>query len=86
MLEHLHRSLRRRNVYARGGGRWPDPRAKLPAEDRWENAQTTVPTALGLEAEPAAHLAELDGALHGAYHQVVAGLPTNSAVSVKKAS
>ncbi|MFI6449754.1 Tn3 family transposase [Kitasatospora sp. NPDC050543] len=40
-------------------------------------------TALGLETEPAGHLAELASALHGAYHQVVAGLPTNSAVSVK---
>ncbi|MGW3308289.1 Tn3 family transposase [Streptomyces sp. NPDC001073] len=83
VLEQLHRALRRRDVYARSGDRWGDPRAKLLAGDRWESAQPTVLTALGLEAEPAAHLAELAGALHGAYHQVVAGLPTNSAVSVK---
>ncbi|WP_331739880.1 Tn3 family transposase (plasmid) [Streptomyces goshikiensis] len=36
-----------------------------------------------LGAEPAAHLPELAGALHGAYHQVVAGLPGNTALSVK---
>ncbi|MFD7788325.1 hypothetical protein ACFV4Q_35345 [Streptomyces nojiriensis] len=60
-----------------------DPRAKLLARDRWESAQPTVLTALGLDAEPAAHLSELAAALHGAYHQVVAGLPTNTAVSVK---
>ncbi|MCX5141873.1 Tn3 family transposase [Streptomyces sp. NBC_00338] len=83
VLEHLHRSLRRRDVYARRGDRWGDPRAKLLAGDRWEAAQPTVLTALGLDAEPAAHLAELAGALHGAYHQTVAGLPTNTAVSVK---
>ncbi|WP_405827268.1 Tn3 family transposase [Streptomyces sp. NBC_00105] len=83
VLEHLHRALRRRDVYARSGDRWGDPRAKLLAGDRWQSAQPTVLRALGLEAEPAAHLAELAGALHGAYHQVVAGLPANSAVSVK---
>ncbi|GAA4621992.1 Tn3-like element Tn3 family transposase [Actinoallomurus vinaceus] len=83
VLEHLHRALRRRDVFARDGDRWGDPRAKLLAGDRWETAEPTVLTALGLEAEPAAHLAELASALHGAYHQVVAGLPTNSAVTVK---
>ncbi|MGW1412194.1 DUF4158 domain-containing protein [Streptomyces sp. NPDC002403] len=83
VLENLHRALRRRDVYARRGDRWGDPRAKLLAGDRWETARPTVLRALGLEAEPAAHLAELAGALHGAYHQVVAGLPANSAVSVK---
>ncbi|MFF8958679.1 Tn3 family transposase [Streptomyces sp. NPDC014894] len=83
VLEHLHRSLRRRDVYARRGDRWGDPRAKLLTGDRWESAQPTVLTALGLDAEPAAHLAELAGALHGAYHQTIAGLPTNTAVSVK---
>ncbi|WP_329530986.1 hypothetical protein OG568_08750 [Streptomyces sp. NBC_01450] len=66
VLEHLHRALRRRDVCARGGDRWGDPRAELLAGDRWESAQPTVLTALGLEAEPAAHLAELASALHGA--------------------
>ncbi|MFD9476226.1 hypothetical protein [Streptomyces nojiriensis] len=59
-LEHLHRALRRRDVYARSGDQRGDPRwAKLLAGDRWESAQPTVLTALGLEAEFAAHLAEL---------------------------
>lgn len=68
VLEHLHRALRRRDVYARSGDRWGDPRAKLLAGERWESAQPTLLKALGLEAEPAAHLAELASALHGAYH------------------
>ncbi|WP_328786155.1 Tn3 family transposase [Streptomyces sp. NBC_00273] len=80
VLEHLHRALRLRDVFARDGDRWGDPRTKLLTGDRWETAE---PTALGLETELAAHLAELASALHGAYHQVVAVLPTNSAVIVK---
>lgn len=83
VLEHLHRALRRRDVFAQDGDRWGDLRAKLLAGERWEGARPTVLTALGLEAELAAHLAELASALHGAFHQVVAGLPTNSAVTVK---
>ncbi|MFB8350750.1 Tn3 family transposase [Streptomyces niveus] len=70
-------------MYTRAWDRWGDARAKLLSGDRWQNAQPTVLTALGLDAEPAAHLAELASALHGSYHQVVAGLPTNTAVSVK---
>ncbi|MGM0349164.1 hypothetical protein [Streptomyces sp. Adlamb9] len=31
VLEHLHRSLRRRDVFAKDGDRWGDPRAKLLA-------------------------------------------------------
>ncbi|MDQ0936661.1 hypothetical protein [Streptomyces turgidiscabies] len=39
-------------------------------------------TALGLESEPAGHLAELASALHAAYVQVAAGLPGNTALEV----
>ncbi|WP_405546512.1 hypothetical protein OG590_39255 (plasmid) [Streptomyces goshikiensis] len=34
VLEHFHRALRRRDVYARGGDRWGDPRARLLSGDR----------------------------------------------------
>ena len=40
-------------------------------------------TALGLEAEPAGHLAEIASQLHAAYVQVAAGLPGNIAVQVE---
>jgi TnpA family transposase len=83
VLELLHRSLRRRDVFAAGGDRWGDPRARLLSGDRWAAAQPRVLTALGLEAEPAGHLAELASELHAAYVQVAAGLPGNTAVRVE---
>lgn len=35
VLEHLHRSLRRRDVFAKDGDRWGAPRAKLLAGEKW---------------------------------------------------
>jgi hypothetical protein len=83
VLELPHRSLRRRDIFARNGDRWGDPRARLLSGDRWAAAQPRVLTALGLEAEPAGHLAELVSGLHAAYVQVAAGLPGNAAVRVE---
>ncbi|MDW6064617.1 Tn3 family transposase [Streptomyces sp. FXJ1.4098] len=82
VLEHLHRSLRRRDVFAKDGDRWGNPRAKLLAGEKWTAGRPTVLTALGLESEPAGHLAELVSALHAAYVQLAAGLPGNSALEV----
>ncbi|WP_327348378.1 hypothetical protein [Streptomyces europaeiscabiei] len=82
VLEHLHRSLRRRDVFAKDGDRWGDPRAKLLAGEKWTAAKPKVLTALGLQSEPAGHLAELASALHAAYVQVAAGLPGNTALEV----
>ncbi|MEU0375525.1 hypothetical protein ABZ070_36585 [Streptomyces sp. NPDC006283] len=82
VLEHLHRSLRRRDVFARDDDRWGDPRVKLLAGEKWMTTQPKVLTALGLESEPAGHLAELASALHAAYVQVAAGLPGNTALEV----
>ncbi|MGW8849252.1 hypothetical protein ACWGNE_15855 [Streptomyces xiamenensis] len=73
VLEHLHRSLRRRDVFAKDGDRWGDPRARPLAGEKWTAAEPEVLTALGLESEPAGHLAELASALHAAYVQVAAG-------------
>ncbi|MFE7573377.1 hypothetical protein ACFU5Z_01405 [Streptomyces sp. NPDC057521] len=55
-MEHLHRSLRRRDVFAKDGDRWGDPRAKLLAGEKWTAAEPKVLAALGLESEPAGHL------------------------------
>ena len=62
---------------------WGDPRTRLLSGDRWVAAQPKVLTALGLEAEPAGHLAEIASQLHAAYVQVAAGLPGNTAVQVE---
>ena len=47
VLELLHRSLRRRDIFAKDGDRWGDPRARLLSGDRWAAAQPKVVTALG---------------------------------------
>ncbi|TQN31697.1 TnpA family transposase [Haloactinospora alba] len=80
VMEHLHKALRRRDVFARGGDRWGDPRARLLSGQQWEHTRPTVLAALGLESEPAAHLAELASALEDGYHRVLEGLSTNTAV------
>ncbi|MEU1599983.1 hypothetical protein ABZ468_46205 [Streptomyces sp. NPDC005708] len=44
--------------------------------------QAVANAVVGLEGEPAGHLAELASASHAAYVQVAAGLPDNSALEV----
>ncbi|MFB7557973.1 DUF4158 domain-containing protein [Streptomyces brevispora] len=78
----LAKAERRRDVFARDGNRWGDPRVKLLAGEKWTAAEPKVLTALGLESEPAGHLAELASALHAAYVQAAAGLPGNTALEV----
>lgn len=79
-LMHLHAALRRRDVFAAGADRWSDPRARLLEGPGWEAARPRVLAALELEEEPAGHLAELAGALEGAYTRVLDGLGGNTAV------
>ncbi|MDP9843371.1 Tn3 family transposase [Streptosporangium lutulentum] len=83
ILEALHGALRRRDVYAVGADKWGNPRAALIEERLWVRERATVLTALGLDAEPTAHLRELAGVLDDAYKQVAAGLAANPSVSVK---
>ncbi|WP_207944388.1 hypothetical protein [Actinomadura rubrisoli] len=42
VLEHFHRMLRRREIFARNSSRWGDPRAKLLAAHAWEQARPQV--------------------------------------------
>ncbi|WP_344948297.1 Tn3 family transposase [Sphaerisporangium flaviroseum] len=77
---HLHHALRRRDVFAEGSERWSDPRARLLDGQAWQQARPRILTSLELEIEPAGHLAELAGALEGAYARVLDGLGTNTAV------
>jgi TnpA family transposase len=82
VLEHLHHALRRRDVFAAGSDRWGDPRARLLDGAAWARAKPEVLTALGLPEEPAAHLAELAGALDAAYREAAARLPAHPALEV----
>ena len=50
VLEQFHRTLRRREVFARNCSKWGDPRAKLLAGEAWEQAKPTVLASLGLPA------------------------------------
>lgn len=80
VIEHLHRALKRRDVFARGADRWGDPRAHLLSGPAWEVTRERVLTALELEAEPAGHLAELASALEAGYTRVLDGLGSNTAI------
>ncbi|MEY9212085.1 Tn3 family transposase [Thermobifida halotolerans] len=80
VIEHLHRALRRRDVFTQGADRWSDPRAHLLTGKRWEQTRPRVLRALKLEEEPAGHLAELASALDAGYVRVLDGLGTNTAV------
>ncbi|MFB4271410.1 Tn3 family transposase [Nonomuraea sp. GTA35] len=81
---HLHHALRRRDVFAEGSERWSAPRAapraRLPDGDAWQQARPRILTSLEPEVEPAGHLAELAGALEGAYARVLDGLGANTVV------
>jgi TnpA family transposase len=82
VLEHLHRALKRRDVFAKGSDRWGDPRAQLLDGEAWEKAKGDVVTALQLTEQPDPHLAELAGRLDTAYRQVAARLPDNAALEL----
>jgi TnpA family transposase len=84
VLEHLHRGLNRRDVFAKGSDRWGDPRARLLDGEAWEQAKGDVVTALQLTEQPDVHLAELTGRLHAAYRAVAARLPENAALELVK--
>ncbi|MGH3199212.1 MAG: DUF4158 domain-containing protein, partial [Streptosporangiaceae bacterium] len=83
ILEALHSALRRRDVYAVGADKWGNPRAALISERLWARERASALTALGLEADPRAHLLELAGLVDDAYTQVAAGLAANPSVSIK---
>ena len=80
VLEHLHRGLRRRDLFAQGSDRWGDPRARLLSGDAWERAKPEVLAALRLTDQPDPHLKALAARIDGAYREVARGLPVNSAL------
>ncbi|MFE3453993.1 Tn3 family transposase [Nonomuraea sp. NPDC059194] len=83
ILEALHLALRRRDVYAVGADKWGNPRARLIEERLWVRERSSVLTALGLQADPRAHLRELADLVDDAYTQVAAGLAANASVNIK---
>jgi len=86
VAEALHYTLRRRDVFALGPGRWEDPRTKLLDEDEWAVGQPTLLAALQLPAESAKHLERLTAELDEAYRGVAARLPINEPATVEDGS
>jgi len=84
VLEHLHRALRRRDIFAVRSERWADPRAQLLilSGEAWALARPDVLAGLGLPEERGGHLAELATRVDGEYQAVAARLPDNAALEV----
>ena len=74
VLEHLHRALRRRDVFAAGSVRWGDPRAQLLSGDEWQAARPQVLAALRLDEPPASHLSALGRTLDSAWRALAVRL------------
>ncbi|WP_425566309.1 Tn3 family transposase [Spinactinospora alkalitolerans] len=70
VTETFHSRLRRGDVFACGGLRWADPRAKLLDAQQWQTAKHDVLTSLELPEDPQPHLTELTGKLDTAYRVV----------------
>jgi TnpA family transposase len=66
VLELFHTGLRHRDIFATVSDRWSDPRARLLAGSRWDDAKGAALSALQLPEDPdallAAHTADLDAA------------------------
>jgi len=82
ILEALCGALRKREVYAPGGRRWSDPRARLLSGSAWEAQRPSVCRGLGLTADPAPTLAALGRELDEAYLAVAEDLENNPGLKV----
>ncbi|MCW2917664.1 MAG: transposase Tn3 family protein [Actinomycetia bacterium] len=74
VLEHLHRALQVRDVYATPSLRWGDPRAHLLAGTTWEAVAEDVLASLSLTDPVAEHLNSKAMALDAAWKQMAARL------------
>ena len=59
ILDRLHQTLRRREVFVAASERYGDPRAELLRGDAWEAARESVARALDRSLDPAVELARL---------------------------
>ncbi len=74
VLEHLHRALQVRDVFATPSLRWSDPRAHLLAGTAWEAVAEDVLASLSLTDPVAEHLNSKAMALDAAWKQMAARL------------
>nr|BBG20802.1 transposase [Streptomyces fradiae]BBG20806.1 transposase [Streptomyces fradiae] len=80
VLEHLHRMLRSKQVFAKNSSKWGDPRAKLLAGQAWQQARPTVLASLNLPGEADGHLAARAALLDGTYREVAARVPDSAQI------
>jgi hypothetical protein len=83
VLEALWSALRSKDVYAVGADKSGDPRAKLIPGALWSVHAPSILTALGLEADPDAHLRKLAVDLDEVYRGLADGLEANPAITIK---
>jgi TnpA family transposase len=82
VLEALCNALRKREVYAPGGRRWSDLRARLLSGPAWEAQRAGVCRGLGLSPDPGPTLAALGRELDEAYFAVAEDLENNRRLKV----
>jgi TnpA family transposase len=84
VVERLHESLRRHDVFVDPSERWGDPRAKLLQGEQWEGIRAQICQTLGKEVSSALTLERLGQQLEEAYQRTVAHLPTNAALQIEQ--
>ncbi len=84
VVERLHESLRRHDVFVDPSERWGDPRAKLLQGEQWEGIRVQMCQTLGREVSFAPELERLGQQLEEAYRRTISHLPTNTALQIEQ--
>jgi TnpA family transposase len=84
VVERLHESLRRHDVFVDPSERWGDPRTKLLQGEQWEGIRAQICQTLGKEVSSELTLERLRQQLEEAYQRTVAHLPTNAALQIEQ--
>ena len=82
VLELSHTGLRHRDIFAAVSDRWSDPRARLLAGSRWDDAKGAALSALHLPEDPDAALGAHTADLDTAWRATAGGIIPNGDVSV----
>src|SRR5947209_4338994 len=84
VVERLHESLRRHDVFVDPSERWGDPRAKLLQGEQWEGIRVQICQTLGKEVSSERTLELLGQQLEEAYQRTMTHLPTNAALQIEQ--
>lgn len=84
VVERLHESLRRHDVFVDPSERWGDPRAKLLQGEQWEGIRAQICQTLGKEVSSELTLEHLGQQLEEAYQRTAAHLPMNAALQIEQ--